>query len=238
MNKKLNIDSTDNLSFTELRKNFIAGLYNEDDELALNTGTKLHDLMPSIEDIVPLLQAQNESAILLGAYIAQEEGSRAKPIFPILRDLLKSEYPEVKCEIIDCFSECSENPRDYIELTPLLKDSNKSVRLCVISAFKNFDLRKVVEIYKCARDAGNIELTQALSTYIDIHEGKLTFKDVLDSSVKASKFMKVFSYLALFNKEANKEQLLNYVGAAKDSDLSTFNEIYINERNREKKGSD
>jgi len=233
MNKKLNIDSTDSQSFAELRTNFIAGLYNEDDELALDAGTKLHDLMPSIEDIVPLLLAQNESAVLLGAYIAQEEGSRAKPIFPILRDLLKSEYPEVKCEVIDCFSECSVNPCDYIELVPLLNDPNKSVRLCVISAFKNCDISKIVQIYKHVEGLGNIELTQALSRYIDFHEDKLTFKDVLESSVKDLKFMKVFSYLALFNKEANKEQLLNYIDAANDSDLFAFNEIYINERNIE-----
>lgn len=233
MNKKLNIVSTESLSFAELRKNFISGLYNENHKLALDAGRRLHDLMPSIEDIVPLLTAKNRTSLFQGAYIAQEEGERAKPIFPLLLTLLKSKYPDVICEIIDCFYECSENPCDYIGVTHLMSDKSKSVRLCAISAFRILDLSKIIAIRKCASDLGMIELTQALSAYIDYREDKLTFKNILDSSVKASKFMKVFSYLTLFNKEANNEQLLNYVGAANDSDLFAFNEIYINERNRE-----
>jgi hypothetical protein len=216
-----------NLSFDELRTNFIANLYSYNDELELKAGEKLHDLMPSIEDIIPLLHADNKSSVCLGAYIAQQQGDRAKLIFPLLKTFLKSEYAGVRRDVIDCFYDCDARAEDYLEILPMINDT-ESVRLFAISAFRYLDTDKMIALHECTKSSDNRNFENALSIYVEFLREEIGVSNLFSLSKSGTKLTKVFSYLAIFKKHGVSDELQDYVDIANDRDLVRDYEIYTN----------
>ena len=187
-----------NLSFEELRNNFLDEKYNDfcQHNAAMN---ELHDKLPSVEDLIPLLVSDIRDCQYTASYIAALEGEAASPIFPYLLKLLDSPWEDVRDEVCDCFLSCTSDAKHYALLFNHLDDIAKSIRLHIITIIQ-----------------GLLILCKQLSN--EEREGFIT---------KGTRKEKIFSYIATYINYGNGSKLREAVQLSKENDIVSHFEIYF-----------
>ena len=212
-----------NLSFEELRNNFLDEKYNDfcQHNAAMN---ELHDKLPSVEDLIPLLVSDIRDCQYTASYIAALEGEAASPIFPYLLKLLDSPWEDVRDEVCDCFLSCTSDAKHYALLFNHLDDIAKSIRLHIITII--FGLKKDVleSIYSYLKKNSNDDsLIQGLLILCK----QLSNEEREGFITKGTRKEKIFSYIATYINYGNGSKLREDVQLSKENDIVSHFEIYF-----------
>lgn len=216
----------DTLSFEEVRTNFLNGAYEADWDEHHDAMNVLHNKMPSIESLIPLLESGNRNCQYTAAFIAAQEGINASPIFKYIFKLIKSEWAEVRDEACDCFLNCTENPEHYLALLSLLDDEEQAIRLRVITIMFGLDKTIIEGIYR---------LTTGDSSLVNVNEGMAILLKIKDKEVatrkntesKLSKVITICAYISAYKKYGDTEKFKMASKELLDEDIAAHLDIYF-----------
>jgi hypothetical protein len=218
------------LSFNELRDNFLSGLYDSDGDAHHNALNELHSKLVSIEDLIPLLKSGNRNCEYTASFISALEGENAKPIFPYLFALLGSPWEEVRDEVCDCFLSCTSDANHYIALFKLLNDSSQAIRLRVITVICGLDNDVINGIYKNLNSFKmDNDLLKGMALLKKQITKGITLNDVKNLAINGSALEKVFAYVATYKEFGQSEILFEISLLTTESDIKKHYEIYFSE---------
>ncbi|MBL1429919.1 hypothetical protein JYT75_00470 [Oceanicaulis sp. AH-315-P02] len=213
------------LSFEQLRDNYLSGVYDFESDEEMEAGDELFNKLIDIKDLIPLLESKNETSVSAASYIAQEAGSRSRPIFPILLKLLKSEWGRVRYEVCYSFGECATESEHYLTLLSHLEDPYEPIRLLVISGFMNLDedsLSSLIDFVK--KDKKHQELVYGLSLLLQAKANTVDFGEIKESIINGNRPQKIFSYLAGYLQFKDAKKVDELVRLANDADIFAHRE--------------
>jgi hypothetical protein len=218
------------LSFEVLRDNFLLGKYSGNlDEHSLATSA-LHNNLPAIEDLLPLISSKDRYCQYTAVYIAALEGESASSIFPYVFELLKSPWVEVRDEVCDCFAECATEAHQLVELFEHLEDPEESIRLKVMSVLfclKNAQIDLVFKHTQCKPELDKLSLGISL-LYKQKEEG-LSIECLKVNAKGGTRITKLFTYAAAIKELDNIDGLYEIAQLSADHDIFKHYEIYYND---------
>jgi len=224
----MNFKNLKNSSFEELRYNFLSGHYDQDWDEHHDAMNELHNKLPAIEELIPLLTSGNRNCQYTAAFIAAQEGDNARSIFPHLFALLESPWEDVRDEICDCFLNCTSDASHYISLLAHLEDSSESIRLRVITIICGINSDVIRGIYeKLNTTEPSNTLREAFELLYKQNSEGLVMKCIVERISKGSKLEKVFAYVSTYREFGESEQLLEIANLTNEVDIKKHYEVYF-----------
>ena len=224
----MKIKNLKKLSFEELKLNFLAGQYDQNLDEHHEAMRELHNKLPNMEGLIPLLISKNRNCEYTAAFIAAQEGDNACSIFSYLFALLESPWKEVRDEVCDCFLNCTTDASHYISLFDHLDDNYESIRLRVITiicGINNGVIKGVYEkLHSTDKDATLLEAFALLNRQAS--DG-LTLEDIEERIIKGNKLDNVFAYIATYKEFGENEQLLAVSELTNEAVIKKHYKIYF-----------
>ncbi|MEH6444793.1 MAG: hypothetical protein V7784_12930 [Oceanospirillaceae bacterium] len=217
------------LTFYELRKNFLEGKYEDSYDQSFLAGNALHNKLPSMIELVPLLRSNNRLCQYKAAYISSEMGEDARPIFSYLFELLESSYREVRNEVCDCFFYCTKESKHYLALFKHLRDPESQIRLNVLGYLCFLDEQYFAQLYVFIKGLESVDqfLVDGISLLFNQSKNLLTETDIKNNILTGSKEIKMFAYAAAYKQFGNSNKLTELVKLSGEPDILKHWEIYL-----------
>ncbi|EGU56397.1 hypothetical protein VINI7043_21046 [Vibrio nigripulchritudo ATCC 27043] len=223
------MNRNNNLDFYEIRDNFIAGNYELNTDEYVTCGEILHNKLPSMEDLIPLLTSKNKPCQKMGVFIAALEGERACTIFNYIYNLIESPWVEVRDEVCDCFTSCGSRGEEFVTLLGLLKDPEECIRIKVIQVLMWLEYEKILMISDYLKTVHGLEsLKIGVSLLLKQMKGEVvSYQDIENNILSKDKVVKVFSYITAFRYLGSNNRISSLVNLSNDTDILKHYEIYF-----------
>ena len=219
-----------NLTREQLVDNFVAGLYEYDSEEYLDASEAFHQKLSDVENLIPLLRANNKASQRTATYIASLEGDRARSIFPYIFELLESPWVEVRDEVCDCFTECATKGEQLISLFAHLKDSEQSIRLKVINVIACLKSKQIGIVSKYVETMSSLsKFKEGIEILKRQGNGEYPYKLFLNNMNSDSELVKIFSYAAATKELDDTGQLLELAKSSGVVDIQKHFDLYFGE---------
>lgn len=216
------------LTFSEIRDNFLSGQYEFNTDEYAECGEVLHNKLTSMEDLVPLLTSKNRSCQTTGVYIAALEGDRACSIFSYVFDLIESPWVEVRDEVCDCFTSCGDKGEEFVKLFELFDDPEERIRVKVIQVLMWLEYEKISLVSEYLKSVSGLEsLKVGTALLLEQMSDGLSYEEVENGILAERKIVKIFSYVAAFKKLGNADKLAALVNLSNEPDILKHYEIYF-----------
>lgn len=215
-------------SFEELKLNFLAGQYDQDLDEHHDAMNMLHNKLPNIEGLIPLLISKNRNCEYTAAFIAAQEGDNARSIFSYLFALLESPWEEVRDEVCDCFLNCTTDASHYISLFAHLDDNSESIRMRVITIICGINNDVIKGIYeKLLSTDQDATLLEAFVLLNRQTSDGLTFEDIEGRVIKGNKLDNIFAYIATYREFGESKQLFAVSELTNEAVIKKHYKIYF-----------
>lgn len=219
--------NSDELTYIELRDNFLAGLYSTDTDECVDAINALHGSLTSIEDLTPLLLSKERVSQEAATYIAAQEGDRACSIFPQVFDLLESPWVEVRDEVCDCFIDCATKAEQFVALFKHLEDPEQCIRLRIINVVSDLKDEQIDVIFEHINsDSGFDDISPGVSLLHEQSKSGVSFESLKKHMTEGTKITKLFVY-AVAIREKVESNLIELVQLSGSSDVLSHYEIYF-----------
>ncbi|MBA6337506.1 hypothetical protein H4J57_09865 [Colwellia sp. BRX8-7] len=230
--------------FKKLLYDFLAGKYDieayiegiEDPELdnklddCADASIELHNHLPTIEDLIPLLTSQSETCNITALFIAAQETTKLYPIFDYIFDHLTSPYVDNRKEACRCFGISTTKPEHFIALFECLDDPEERVRDSAITAMMEINNHQACKIFDYVKDNVALsEIKRGVSLFAGDHKNMVNFDVLKEVMLTESRKVKLFAYGLAVCKFANrpcyKEHLAELVSLSSEPHIVEHYEI-------------
>jgi len=208
-----------NEHFKKIQREFLAGKYDVEDgiegvedpnldkklEDCADAGIELHNYLPTIEDLIPLLSSKSTTCNITALFIAARETTKLYPIFDYICEYLTSPHVDSRKEACRCFGISTTNPEHFIALFKCFNDSEERVRDSAITAMMEINNHQACKIFEYVKDNAQLaEIKRGISLFAGNHHDMVNF-DVLKNVMSTeSRIVKLFAYGVSVCKFANR----------------------------------
>ena len=220
--------SINKLDFFALQDRFINQEFQSSTRAFSEALHALHEKLPSVFDLIPLLESGNRDCQFAAAHIAALEAENSKPIFQNLIKLIDSPWEEVRDEVCDCFLSCTKDPNHYILLLMRLTDEKQQIRLKVITIIFGIETEILIQI----RDAlqKNIDFKDMFTAICMLLDGSIAIFDYEKIRLKITApnyLIKISTYVLAYKLYGADERFFELVKLSNNSDIKRHYEIYF-----------
>lgn len=184
-------------NYSDLMNLFLLGEFDKDIDASVQASVEMHNKLNRVEDLVPLLLSNNRMCVSTAVYIAHEEGSRARPIFPYILSLLGSKWSEVRCEAASCFPECATCPEHLLILFTHVHDRSQFVRWQVLTVLSCLYDNQLELLHKhILKQPGAVpdNMKRGILLLCADMQGKSSYGDIVDMAQNGSEVEKYFAF--------------------------------------------
>lgn len=224
------MNSVNDLTFNEIRDNFLSGYYDFESDEYVDYGMELHNKLTSIEDLLPMLTSDNKTCQLMAVYIASEEGDKACPIFGYILALIKSPWVRIRDDVCDCFTSCGSKGEEFVQLLECFYDPDARIRMKVIQVLMWIEDEKVFLVSEYLNDSNDFgDLKDGASLLSNQIKNGSSYESLEESFLKGTRIVKYFSYISALRQFGNRDELFSLVELSDEPDIKRHYEIYFKE---------
>lgn len=212
-----------NEHFKKLQREFLAGKYDVEEGIEdgiegvydpnldkkledyADASSELHNYLPSIEDLIPLLTSKSSTCNITALFIAAHETTKLHPIFDYICEYLTSPHIDSRKEACRCFGISTTKPEHFIALFKCFNDPEERVRDSAITAMMEINNHQAWKIFDYVKD--NVELSEikrGISLFAGDHQNMIDFNVLKDVMTTETRIVKLFAYGVAVCKFANR----------------------------------